>query len=466
MNHLFPADFIWGAATAALQIEGATSEDGRGDSVWDVFCREHPERIFERATPEEACDHYHRFAEDVRLMREFGITGYRFSISWPRLFPDGDGLLNEPGAAFYDRLIDALLEAGIQPHVTLFHWDLPQSLAANGSWESPRTITAYETYAETCFRLFGDRVKRWATFNEPGWMTLNGWVTGLHPPARQEPKIAIQVATNLLAAHSRVFERFHAEKRNGEIGIVLNMSPVKPATGDPADIHAADLADAVLNRWFSDPVLHGRFPDAAVSLYEKCGMMPRIASDDRRRLEQPSADFLGVNYYYPHHASADAQETGFHLNTSGTRNEPCKFAIKGLFRFVQPVQNRATDWGWEIAPEELGDLLLALHRERPGLPIDITENGIGLPDTPAPGGQISDQMRIEFVRDHLIAIHRAMAGGANVRGYYHWSLLDNFSWINGFKKRYGFFYVDRITQERRPKASVFWYRTVSQNHGF
>ncbi|HNW35044.1 MAG TPA: family 1 glycosylhydrolase, partial [Candidatus Ozemobacteraceae bacterium] len=286
------------------------------------------------------------------------------------------------------------------------------------------------------------------------------------PPARQEPRAAIQVATNLLIAHSRVYERFHAGTSTGEIGIVLNMSPVKPATDDPADIHAAHLADAVLNRWFIDPVLHGRFPEAAVSLYERCGMMPRMEPRDKQRVEHPSADFLGVNYYYPHHASADAEETGFHLNTTGTRDEPCKFAIKGLFRFVQPAQNRATDWGWEIAPEELGSLLLALHRERPDLPIDITENGIGQPDVPGPDGQVNDQTRIEFVRDHLIAIHRAMAAGAKVRGYYHWSLLDNFSWINGFKKRYGFFHVDRTTMERHPKASAFWYRTVSKNHGF
>lgn len=466
MHYSFPKDFIWGAATAALQVEGATAEDGRGDSVWDVFCRDHPERIFGRATPETACDQYHRFAEDVRLMREFGITGYRFSISWPRLFPGGDGPLNERGAAFYHRLIDALLEAGIRPHVTLFHWDLPQPLAATGNWESTRTIDAFEIYASTCFSLFGDRVKRWATFNEPGWMTLNGWVTGLHPPARHEYRAAIQVATNLLAAHTRVHERFHGDHRDGEVGIVLNMSPVLPATEDPADVDAARIADALLNRWFSDPVLHGRFPEAAVSLYEEHGLMPAIAADDMRRLSRPSADFLGVNYYYPHHASADAPETGFHLNTSGERQEACKFAIEGLFRFVQPAQGRATDWGWEIAPEVLGDLLIALRDERPDLPLDVTENGIGLPDAPGPDGRIDDQVRIAFVRDHLAAVHRALSAGAKVRGYYLWSLLDNFSWINGYKKRYGLFHVDRATCARTPKASAFWYRDVSRNHGF
>ena len=466
MQYSFPEHFIWGAATAALQIEGATAEDGRGDSVWDVFCREYPERIFGHATPELACDHYRRFVEDVRLMREFGVTGYRFSISWPRLFPGGDGPLNERGAAFYHRLIDALLEAGIQPHVTLFHWDLPQPLAVAGNWESTRTMNAFEIYAATCFRLFGDRVKRWATFNEPGWMTLNGWVTGLHPPARHDYRAAVQVATNLLAAHARVYERFHGDRREGEVGIVLNMSPVLPATKGPADVHAARIADALLNRWFSDPVLHGRFPEAAVSLYEEHGLMPAITPDDRQRLSRPSSDFLGVNYYYPHHASADAPETGFHINMSGERQDACKFVIEGMFRFVQPAQGRATDWGWEIAPEVLGDLLIALHDERPDLPIDVTENGIGLPDVPGPDGRIDDQARITFVRDHLAAIHRAMAAGTNVRGYYLWSLLDNFSWINGYKKRYGLFHVDRTTCARTPKSSAFWYRDVSRNHGF
>ncbi len=466
MRYVFPKDFVWGVATAAIQVEGATAEDGRGDSVWDVFCREHPERIFERATPETACDQYHRVAEDVRLMREFGITGYRFSISWPRLFPAGDGPLNERGAAFYHRLIDALLEAGIQPHVTLFHWDLPQSLAAAGNWESMRTVAAYESYAAACFRLFGDRVKRWTTINEPGWMTLNGWVTGLHPPARQDYRAAVQVATNLLIAHARVYEHFHAAGGSGEVGIALNMSPVLPTTDEPADIIAAKQADAVLNRWFSDPVMHGRFPQAALDLYAEHGIMPTIPGEDLARLSQPSADFLGINYYYPHHASADAPETGFHLNITGDRQEACRFAIEGLFRFVPPARGRATDWGWEIAPEVLGDLLIALHRERPGLPLDVTENGIGMPDAPGPDGIVDDQPRIGFIRDHLAAVHRALAAGANVRGYYLWSLLDNFSWINGYKKRYGLFFVDRSTCSRTPKKSAFWYRDVSRNHGF
>lgn len=309
-------------------------------------------------------------------------------------------------------------------------------------------------------------MKRWATFNEPGWMTLNGWVTGLHPPGRHAYRAAIQVATNLLAAHARVYEAFHAARRDGEVGIVMNTSPVLPATDSPEDLRAARLADALLNRWFCDPVLHGQFPETAVALYENRGLMPHITERDRALLSRPSADFLGVNYYYPHHASADAPDTGFHLNTSGNREEACRFAIAGLFRFVQPPVERVTDWGWEIAPDVLGDLLLELHRERPDLPLYITENGIGLPDPEDPASRLEDHRRIDFIRDHLIAIHRAMEGGAKVRGYYHWSLLDNFSWINGFKKRYGFFRVDPETLERTPRSSAFWYRSIASNRGF
>lgn len=465
MEISFPLGFIWGAATAALQIEGATRADGRGDSVWDVFCREHPERIFERATPELACDHYHRWAEDVRLMRHIGLNGYRFSIAWPRLFPEGDGRLNESGAGFYDRLIDALLEAGIEPNVTLFHWDLPQPLAVAGNWENPRTAEAFLAYAETCFKRYGDRVKRWATFNEPGWMTLNGWVTGLHPPCKKEFAAAVRVATTLIVTHSRVVERYRDLGQNGQIGLVLNMSAVYPASSDPADVEAASLADALLNRWFSDPVLLGTFPEEAVELYERSGFMPVLSPADERLLENTRPDFIGVNYYYPHHASADATETSFHINNSGRKEDDCLFSIAGLFRFVRNPHGRYTDWGWEIYPEGLYHLLERVHRYRPGMPIYVTENGIGLPDRLV-DGTVDDQPRIDYLRDHLREVHRAIQAGINVRGYYPWSLMDNFSWINGYKKRYGFLYIDRETMTRTMKKSAFWYRDVARGNGW
>jgi beta-galactosidase len=466
MRYRFPDGFLWGSATAATQIEGAAAADGRGPSVWDRFCAEHPGRIHGAATPEVACDHYRRWREDVDWMRAMGHTAYRFSIAWPRLFPAGDGPFNPAGAAFYDRLIDALLEAGITPHATLYHWDLPEALAARGGWLDKSTIEAFLTYAERCFRLYGDRVARWSTLNEPGWSTLNGYVTGLHPPGRHDYGAAIQVAHNLLVAHARAVQRFRASGARGEIGIALNLSPIHPASADPRDQTAARLADGILNRWFLDPVLLGRYPADVLALYRAHGLLPEWDAEELLAFQEDSVDFLGVNYYYPHHASADAPETGFALNTSGEAADHCAFSIAGLFRFVRNPRGRFTRWDWEIDPDGLHALLTRAHAYRPGLPIDVTENGIGLVESPDAEGRIQDTARIDYLRDHLKAVHRAITEGVAVRGYFMWSLMDNFSWINGYRKRYGFLYVDRETLERRRKASSYWFAEVAANHGF
>jgi len=466
MQYQFPTDFVWGSATAALQIEGAAHEDGRLDSQWDVFCREHPERIWQQATPEIACDHYHRWEEDVGLMHDFGHNGYRLSIAWPRIVPDGDGAVNPAGIAFYRKLFAALLAAGIEPNVTLYHWDLPQSLAADGGWENPRTMAAFQRYARICFESFGDQVKLWATFNEPSWSTLNGYVTALHPPLKHDYRAGVQVAWNLMLTHARVVKLFHAMGSPGKIGIVQNMCPVYPAEDTPADRAAARLADALYNRWFIDSALLGDFPSEALNLYRQHGILPEMPHADLDLFQQDSVDFIGVNYYFPHYASADASETRFGLNTSGNKDEDCEFSIKGLFKFVKNPQGRYTDWAWEIYPPGLYDLLARAHQYRPGLPIYVTENGIGAQETLNQQHTVDDQMRIDFVREHLEVIHRAIGEGMNVRGYYMWATLDNFSWINGFKKRYGLFFVDRDTLERYPKKSAYWYRDVARNHGF
>jgi 6-phospho-beta-glucosidase len=459
----FPPGFVWGSATAALQIEGAAREDGRGLSVWDVFCQEHPERIFGQATPEVACDHYHRFAEDVRLIKAMGHGGYRLSISWPRLFPAGAGAPNPKGFDFYDRLFDALAAAGIAPNVTLYHWDLPQALAADGGWENAGTVDRFVDYAAACFRRFGDRVRLWATLNEPSWSTLNGYVTGLHPPGRQDYGAAVRVSWNLLRAHSRVVELFHEQNAIGDIGMAVNLSPVRPATDSPEDRAAAHLADGLFNRWFLEPVLLGTLPRDVLDLYARCGLLPAMDARDLDRLARHPADFVGVNYYYPHHASADARETRFFLNTSGRREEECLFSIEGLFRFVRNPHGRTTDWDWEIDPSGLYDLLVRVQGLRPGVPIYVTENGIGLDDQLVEG-RVDDRPRIAFVREHLSEVHRAIAEGANVRGYYMWSLLDNFSWLNGYKKRYGFLYVDRTTLARHLKESAVWFKRVAETN--
>jgi beta-galactosidase len=456
----FPPGFLWGSATAALQIEGATAEDGRGPSQWDEFCRLHPERIHERATPEIACDHYHRWREDVAWVRELGHNAYRFSIAWPRVVPDGDGPVEERGLDFYDRLVDALLEAGVAPNVTLYHWDLPLALARQGGWENRATVAAYLRFAQACFRRLGDRVPLWATLNEPGWSTLHGYVTGLHPPARRDHRAAVQAAHHLMLAHAEAVALHASLNLGSAIGIALNLSPVRPATLDRRDARAARLAETLLDRWFSEAALHGRYPELALRLYARAGILPRMEASDERTLRAARLGFLGVNYYQPQRASADAPENRFALNTSGQPEQACELAVAGLFRFVQAAGARRTAWAWEIDPSGLADVLAGVHTARPGLPVYVTENGIGLDDRLVEG-RVDDQARIDYVREHLEVVARAAADGVAVRGYFMWSLLDNFSWINGYKKRYGFLHVDRGSLRRTPKASAAWFREVA-----
>lgn len=457
----FPRGFIWGSATSALQIEGAAAEDGRTPSVWDDFCRSHPEKIFGGATPEPACGHYRRWREDVSLIRELGHNGYRLSIAWPRLFPGGGARLNEPGAAFYDRLFDALLAEGIEPNVTLYHWDLPSELGEGGGWENPDTALRFADYAAACFRRYGDRVRLWSTINEPAWTVLNGYVTGLHPPCRlRDYAGALRAAQGLLRGHALACAAAGRERPGLKPGIALNMSRIHPATPSEADKAAAALADGMINRWFSDAVIKGRFPGEIRDYYAGRGLLPEGLEETEALLRAAPPGFVGVNYYYPHYASADATDTNFHLNTSGRAGEDCQFSIKGLFRFVKNPRGRFTDWGWEIDPEGLCDLLLRLHRESPGLPVYVTENGLGRVEELA-GGTVDDGERMDFMRAHLAAVHRAIAAGADVRGYYMWSLMDNFSWLNGYKKRYGFLYVDRATLDRHKKKSALWFKAAA-----
>ena len=467
-SYQFPKNFVWGAATAALQIEGGLTVDGRGPSVWDIFCEQNPEKIFEGATPSIACDHYRRWQEDIELMSQIGLTGYRFSIAWPRLFPQGKGKLNDAGADFYDRLIDGLLEAGLEPNVTLYHWDLPQALVEQlgGGWEKRETVTAFLEYAIAALQRYGDRVKLWASINEPAWTTLNGYVTGLHPPCKRNFKEAIQAATNMVLAHALVNEQKTHICPDSKLGLVLNMSKVHPANpSSQEDVSAAQIADGVLNRWFFEPALKGTFPKDIWAIYEKRDLLPELAEEDREILSKPAGDYVGVNYYYPHYATAQAEKTDFHLNTSGRTKEECRFSIGGCFSFVRNPKGRYTEWGWEIDASGLYDLLLRVHKVRPDIPIYVTENGIGRQEE-LKDGTVDDQGRIDFIRDHLIAINKARAKGADVRGYYLWSLMDNFSWINGFKKRYGLLFVDRQTQDRYAKKSAAWYGDVARNNGF
>ena len=457
----FPKGFVWGGATAALQVEGAADEDARGPSVWDVFCREHPERIFERATPQVACDHYHRWPEDVALDEAAGPHGLpAFDLVAAPVSEGRRGRRTRVASSSTTGCSTACWPRASNPTSRSITGTCRRALGERGGWENADTVERFADYAAACFARFGDRVKLWSTLNEPSWSTLNGYLTGIHPPGRQDPRAAVAVSWNLLRAHARVVRAGHEVGQGSRIGIALNLSPIRPATASAEDRAAATLADGFLNRWFLDPVVLGRLPEDVVAFYDRADLLPPLSAADLQLMAAQRVDFLGVNYYYPNYASAGARESVFALNNTGRPEEDCVFAIEGLFRFVRNPRGRYTDWGWEIDASGLEELLLRVHALRPGLPVFVTENGIGLPDALV-GGHVEDDARIGFLRDHLAAVHRAITEGANVRGYYMWSLLDNFSWVNGYKKRYGFLHVDRTTLARTPKKSAAWFRDVA-----
>nr|6Z1H_A Chain A, ANCESTRAL RECONSTRUCTED GLYCOSIDASE [synthetic construct]6Z1H_B Chain B, ANCESTRAL RECONSTRUCTED GLYCOSIDASE [synthetic construct]6Z1M_A Chain A, Ancestral reconstructed glycosidase [synthetic construct]6Z1M_B Chain B, Ancestral reconstructed glycosidase [synthetic construct]6Z1M_C Chain C, Ancestral reconstructed glycosidase [synthetic construct] len=439
----FPKDFLWGAATAAYQIEGAANEDGRGPSIWDTFSHT-PGKVHNGDNGDVACDHYHRYKEDVELMKELGLNAYRFSISWPRILPEGEGKVNQKGLDFYNNLIDELLENGIEPFVTLYHWDLPQALQDKGGWENRETVDAFAEYARVCFERFGDRVKYWITFNEPNVFAVLGYLSGVHPPGMKDLKKAFRAAHNLLLAHARAVKAYREISQNGQIGITLNLSPVYPASdNEEEDKAAAERADQ-FNNWFLDPIFKGKYEHMLERLGEQIaangGELPEIT--DEMEILSASLDFIGLNYYTSNLVRANPN--------SGSSS-------------VKPPDLPRTDMGWEIYPEGLYDLLKRIH-EKYNLPIYITENGMAVDDE-VEDGAVHDTNRIDYLKEHLEAVHKAIEEGVNVRGYFVWSLMDNFEWANGYSKRFGLIYVDYKTQKRTPKKSAYWYREVIKSNG-
>jgi beta-glucosidase len=434
----FPADFAWGVATSSYQIEGAVAEDGRGDSVWDVFCRK-PGVIRDGHTGDVAADHYHRWATDVELMAELGLTAYRFSIAWPRVQPDGKGPANEAGLDFYDRLTDALLARGITPVPTLFHWDLPQPLQdEDGGWLARDTAQRFADYATLAAERLADRIPMWITLNEPFVVMAFGYALGVHAPGGRLMLGALPTAHHQLLGHGLAASALRSAGAR-QVAITNNYSPAWPATDDPADVAAARAYDTLHNRLFADPLLLGSYPDlSAFGL----GGLDFVLDGDLAVISAP-LDALGVNYYSPTRLSAlPGSELPF-------RMEP----IPGY-----PV----TGFGWPVIPAGLTEIL-TLFAERYGdrlPPIQITENGCSLPDQAAEDGTVDDQPRIGYLDGHLRAVHDAMTAGVDVRGYFCWSLMDNFEWSEGYNQRFGLVHVDFETQHRTPKASFAWYRDL------
>jgi len=438
----FPSDFVWGVATSAYQIEGAHDADGRGPSIWDRFCRV-PGAIANNETGDVACDHYHRWAEDVRLLRDLGVKAYRFSIAWPRVLPDGRGQANEAGLAFYARLVDALLAAGIEPYPTLYHWDLPQALQDRGGWPARDTVSAFADYAAAVVRRLGDRVRYWTTHNEPMVVAIFGHLFGNHAPGVKDLRAALQTAHHLLLSHGQAAQAIRAEARRPvEVGITLNLQPVDPLSDAAADREAAWRLDGFVNRWFLDPIFRGAYPQDLLPHFD--GMAPTIQPGDLETIRTP-LDFLGVNYYsrvrVRHKPEAILQAE--HVETPG--------AERSLM--------------WEIYPEGLGRLLARLASEYRPAAILITENGMPLEDRPDATGAVNDAPRIDFLRRHFMQVQQALAQGVPVRGYFVWSFLDNFEWALGYRMRFGLVHVDFGTQQRTPKASAHWYKQVIQASG-
>jgi len=435
----FPNGFLFGAATSAYQIEGVWNEDGKGESIWDRFSHT-PGKISGGDTGDIACDHYHRFREDVAIMRTLGLKAYRFSVSWPRVLPQGRGESNPKGLDFYSRLVDALLEAGIEPFLTLYHWDLPQALQDKGGWPKREIVDSFCEYTQLMARSLGDRVRHWITLNEPHVSAFVGHLDGRHAPGHQDLEEALRAAHHHLLAHGLAVSLLRDLVPGARVGIVLNLAPVHPASRDLADRSAAWLADGKLNRWFLDPLAARGYPEDMVHHFN-CPM-DFVAEGDMDRVAVP-IDFLGVNYY----------------TRLVVRSPEAK-----LPQEVVPGGER-TDMGWEVYPEGLYEILGRLHFDYRFPAYFVAENGAAYPDRMEPDGTVRDEKRIAYLRDHILQVHRAIAAGVPLRGYFVWSLLDNFEWAHGYGKRFGIVYVDFPTQKRIPKKSARFYARVIAKNG-
>jgi beta-glucosidase len=434
----FPAEFLWGAATSAYQIEGSPLADGAGQSIWHEFSHT-PGLVANGDTGDVACDHYRRWADDVKLMRDLGLTAYRFSIAWGRVLPSGTGRVNPAGLGFYERLVDALLAANIQPMATLYHWDLPAALDARGGWLNPDIAGWFAEYADIMFRALDDRVRMWVTINEPWVIVDGGYLHGKLAPGHRSRYEAPRVTHNLLRAHGSAVSAYRASGRHA-IGLVVNLEPKYPASDRPQDLAATRRASAYMNRQFLDPVFRGEYPKAMAEIFGD-------AWHDLPIDNLPAIDFLGVNYY-----------------TRGvTRYTARSYPLRAVT--VPQPSSAYTETGWEVYPDGLYDTLRWIAGRYGAIPLYVTENGAAFYDPPSAGSLVDDPLRVEYLRSHLKAVRKAIEDGVDVRGYFAWSLLDNFEWAHGYSKRFGLVHVDYATQQRTPKSSGRFYAEVIRSNG-
>ena len=446
---VFPKNFFWGTATAAYQVEGAWKEGGKGASIWDRFTHT-PEKIKNGDTGDIACDSYHRWDEDIALMRAMNLNSYRFSVSWPRVQPSGSGTVNSKGIDYYSRLVDDLLAARIRPMITLYHWDLPQALEDAGGWPNRDTAARFSDYVEKMGRALGDRVSDWLLFNEPLAFTYRGYLEGNHAPGRKSLVGFLRATHTVNLAQGAAFQSLKATCPSARVGTALSMSPCEPATDSEEDRVAAERADGVTNLWFLEPALKGRYPEA-LAFFPDAAMGMR--SSDLDKMKAP-LDFIGINLYYRTIASAPSALERL------THAQEWLFPVK----MAGGEQGPKTDMGWEVWPQALYDMVMRITRDFNRPVIEITESGCSYNDGPDANGVIQDSRRIEYHKEYLQALAQAIAEGADVRGYHAWSLMDNFEWAEGFSQRFGLAYVDFKTQKRTMKESGRWYGKVAKEN--
>ncbi len=440
----FPKDMVWGVATAAYQIEGAVKEGGRGESIWDTFSKT-PGKVFNGDNGDIACDSYYRYEEDIEIMKELGVSVYRFSVSWPRIFPSGKGKVSREGLDYYHRLVDKLIASGIEPMCTLYHWDLPQALQDQGGWDNRETIDAFVDYAELMFKEFAGKIKFWITLNEPWCISYLSNYLGVHAPGYKDLQLAVNVAHHLLVAHGKAVLKFRELGFEGQIGYAPNVEWNEPFSNKQEDIDACKRAGAWFIEWFFDPVFKGTYPQFMVEWFENKGASLHIEEGDMEVIQQP-IDFLGINYY------------------TGSVGRYAK--NEGLFDHERvDVGYQKTDIGWNIYPEGFYKVLCYISEQYGQIPIYITENGSCYNDEPV-DGRVRDQGRINYLQQHLVSLDRAMQSGVTIKGYLTWSLLDNFEWAEGYSMRFGIVHVNYRTLERTKKDSYWWYKQVIANNFF
>jgi len=437
----FPSDFIWGAATASYQIEGAWDEDGKGENIWDRFSHT-PGKVENGDTGDVACDHYHRWQDDLKLMQDLGLNAYRFSVAWPRILPSGQGKINQAGLDFYSRLIDTLLEAKIEPHITLYHWDLPQALEDLGGWPERSIVDAFVEYTDLVSRILGDRVKNWITLNEPFVSAFIGYWEGRHAPGITDIDQAVKASHHLLLSHGKAVPVIRQNSFGAKVGITLNLTHAEPASPSLFDKKAAVWRDGFINRWFLDPLGGRGYPQDMVVNFGQ--IMDFIHDGDLADIMVPT-DFIGVNYY--------TREVCRSTEVSEEDNLP-QITFRG---------DEITEMDWEVYPEGIYKVLCRLYFDYDYRNIVITENGAAFPEKVI-DDQVDDQDRLSYIKRHLIMTNKAIQAGVPVKGYFAWSLLDNFEWAHGYSKRFGLIHVDYQTLQRIPKSSAYWYKQVIKDN--